>query len=110
MRLWLVCVKNMSSIVLCKDYVVGNLSISRYLVLSMQMHFLIYPLLLHIWCWFMSVRGSYEIKMCAFTFKCKIKLCIHLGGAQFHFMNFCELNYTYLANSCIVIKHQKGGD
>jgi hypothetical protein len=76
----------------------------------MQMHFLIYPLLLHIWYWFMCVRGSYELKMCAFAFKGKIKLCIHLGEAQLHFMNFCELNYIYLANSCVVIKHQKGGD
>jgi hypothetical protein len=76
----------------------------------MQMHFLLYPLLLHIWCWFMSVRGSYELNLCAFAFKGKIKLCIHLGGAQLHFMNFCELNYIYLANLCVVIKHQKGGD
>jgi hypothetical protein len=76
----------------------------------MQMHLLLYPLLLHIRYWFMSVRGSYELNLCAFAFKGKIKLCIHLGRAQLHFMNFCELNFIYLANSCVVIKHQKGGD
>jgi hypothetical protein len=106
----LVRVKTMCYIVLCKDYVVVNLSISRYLVLSMQMHSLLHPLLLHIWCWFMCVRGSYEANLCVFAFKGKNKLCIHLGGAQLHFMNFCELNCIYLANSCVVIKHQKGGD
>jgi hypothetical protein len=54
----------------------------------MQLHFLLYPWLLHIWCWFMCVRGIYELYLCAFAIKGKIKLCIHLGGAQLHFMNF----------------------
>jgi hypothetical protein len=76
----------------------------------MQMHFLIYPLLLHKCYWFMCVRGSYELKMCAFAFKGKNKLCIHLGGAQLHFMNYMWANHIYLANPCVVIKHQKGGD
>jgi hypothetical protein len=85
-------------------------SLYYYLVLSMQMHLLIYPLLLHKCCWFMCVRGSYELKMCAFAFKGKNKLCIHLGGAQHHFMNYLWANHIYLANPCVVIKHQKGGD
>jgi hypothetical protein len=58
----------------------------------------------------MCVRGSYELKMCAFAFKGKIKLCIHLWGAQLHFMNYLWANHTYLANPCVVIKHHKGGD
>jgi hypothetical protein len=36
----------------------------------------------------MDVRGSYELKMCAFAFKGKIKLCINVEGAQLHFMNY----------------------
>jgi hypothetical protein len=56
------------------------------------------------------VRGSYELKMCAFAFKGKNKLCIHLGGAQLHFMNYMCANHIYLANPCVVIKHQKWGD
>jgi hypothetical protein len=64
----------------------------------MQMHFLIYPLLLHIWCWFMCVRGSYELKMCCHQTPKR-------GSDE-----FLWANYIYLANSCVVIKHQKGGD
>jgi hypothetical protein len=53
-----------------------------------------------IWCWFMWVRGSYEPILCAFAFKSKIKLCILLGGAQLHFMNFCELIYISCKFMC----------
>jgi hypothetical protein len=31
-------------------------------------------------------------------------------GSSTSLHEFCELNYIYLANSCVVIKHQKGGD
>jgi hypothetical protein len=48
--------------------------------------------------------------MFAFAFKGKIKLCIHLGEAQLHFMNYLWSNHIYLANMWVVIKHQKGGD
>jgi hypothetical protein len=60
--------------------------------------------------WFMGVRGSHELNMYAFAFKGKIKLCIHLGGPQLHFMNYFLAYHIYLANPCVVIKHQKGGD
>jgi hypothetical protein len=109
-----VFVKTMCSIVLRKTtWLVISLflvsSLYYFLVLSMQMHFLVYPLLWHMWCWFMCVRGSYELKMCAFAFKGKNKLCVHLGGAQPHFMNFCEL-IIYILQICVLPSNTKMGE
>ena len=63
--------------------------------------------------WFAKYRGSVDPRCCALVFKCKTKLCTHLGGARLYFTELACNDPVYLifcANPCVVIKHQKGGD
>jgi hypothetical protein len=62
--------------------------------------------------WFVKSRGSDASRTCVFVFKYIFIICTCLGGAP---SSFCKSKYLIIisyaiAKSCVVIKHQKGGD
>ena len=62
--------------------------------------------------WFVKTRGSDVSITCVFVFKYIFMICTCVGGAP---SSFCKSKYLIIisyviVNSCVVIKHQKGGD
>jgi hypothetical protein len=62
--------------------------------------------------WFVKTRGSDVSITCVFVFKYIFMICTCVGGAP---SSFCKSKYLIIISyvivkSCVVIKHQKGGD
>ena len=50
--------------------------------------------------WMQDIGGAL-FHMCSYSY---------LGGAPLYLSHTCCLLWLFLANTCVVIKHQKGGD
>ena len=78
-----------------KDYVIMSIlcySLLHYACLtSMQDICVIAYLFLAYDGWFAKYRGSVDPSCCALVFKCKFKMCTHLGGARLYFVNLVAM-------------------
>jgi hypothetical protein len=76
----------------------------------MQIYFLLYPLLLHMWWLVHACEGELWTQDVCICIQRQNQIMHTSRGSSTSFHESLWAYHIYLANLCVVIKHQKGGD